>query len=318
MPHTRIYTPHDAVFKHFLMHKATARDFMAIHLPERLRELCDLHTLQLESGSFIEENLREKCTDILYSVQTRNGAGYIYLLIEHQSSPDKNMAFRLMRYALSAMNRHLEKGEDELPLVIPLLFYHGLTSPYPYSRRWLDGFRDDELARSIYNGEFPLIDITVTPDEEIMQHRRMATLEFLHKHIRQRDMLDLVEQLVSLLQLGYTTQTQFRALTNYIMQSGSSTQPVIFLRELAEKTPHPQQKEKLMNIAKFLEQQGMQQGMQQGLQQGMQQGLEKGFQEGRQEEARRIAHAMLENGLEPSLIEKITGTSTQQLQQSGH
>ncbi len=35
-------TPHDAVFKTFLRHPETARDFMEIHLPVSLRQLCDL------------------------------------------------------------------------------------------------------------------------------------------------------------------------------------------------------------------------------------------------------------------------------------
>lgn len=37
-------TPHDAVFKQFLMHVDTARDFLDIHLPAELRAICDLDT----------------------------------------------------------------------------------------------------------------------------------------------------------------------------------------------------------------------------------------------------------------------------------
>lgn len=48
-------TQHDAVFKTFLRHPETARDFMEIHLPVSLRQLCDLRTLKLEPGSFIEK-----------------------------------------------------------------------------------------------------------------------------------------------------------------------------------------------------------------------------------------------------------------------
>ena len=44
-----------------------------------------------------------------------------------------------------------------------------------------------------------MVDVTVIPDDEIMQHRRMAMLELLQKHIRQRDLSDLLEQLVTLL-----------------------------------------------------------------------------------------------------------------------
>ncbi|WP_155806709.1 Rpn family recombination-promoting nuclease/putative transposase, partial [Photorhabdus temperata] len=85
-------TPHDAVFKQFLSHIDTARDFLEIHLPATLRAVCDLDTLRLESGSFIEDNLRAHYSDILYSLKTAQGDGYVYCVIEHQSSPDKMMA----------------------------------------------------------------------------------------------------------------------------------------------------------------------------------------------------------------------------------
>ena len=38
-------TPHDAVFKQFLMHAETDRDFLDIHLPAELRELCGFSSL---------------------------------------------------------------------------------------------------------------------------------------------------------------------------------------------------------------------------------------------------------------------------------
>lgn len=75
--------PHDGLFKTFLTHTDTARDFLALHLPAELLQLCDLTTLQLESGSFIEENLRTYFADVLYSLKTTEGEGYIYTLIEH-------------------------------------------------------------------------------------------------------------------------------------------------------------------------------------------------------------------------------------------
>lgn len=71
------------------MHAETARDFLEIHLPVELRELCDLNTLHLESGSFIEESLKGHSTDVLYSVQMQGNPGYLHVVIEHQSKPDK-------------------------------------------------------------------------------------------------------------------------------------------------------------------------------------------------------------------------------------
>lgn len=280
-------TPHDAVFKQFLYHPDTARDFLDIYLPSTLRELCDLQTLKLESGSFIEDSLRASYSDVLWSLKTNEGDGYIYVVIEHQSSPDAHMAFRLMRYAMAAMQRHLDAGHKTLPLVIPMLFYHGALSPYPFSLCWLDEFDDPALARQLYSATFPLVDITVIPDDEIMQHRRIALLELMQKHIRKRDLMGLVEQLVSLLATGYANDSQLKTLFNYMMQFGNTPHVDKFIREVAHRVP--QQKERLMTIAEVLQ------------------------QEAKQQEALRIAQMMLANGISHEIILKITGLSAKDL-----
>ncbi|MDE9619202.1 Rpn family recombination-promoting nuclease/putative transposase [Citrobacter portucalensis] len=280
-------TPHDAVFKQFLYHPDTARDFLDIYLPATLRELCDLQTLKLESGSFIEDSLRASYSDVLWSLKTNEGDGYIYVVIEHQSSPDAHMAFRLMRYAMSAMQRHLDAGHKTLPLVIPMLFYHGVLSPYPFSLCWLDEFDNPTLARQLYSATFPLVDITVIPDDEIMQHRRIALLELMQKHIRKRDLMGLVERLVSLLATGYANDSQLKTLFNYMMQFGNTPHVDKFIREVAHRVP--QQKESLMTIAEVLQ------------------------QEAKQKEALRIAQMMLANGISQEIILKITGLSARDL-----
>ena len=307
-------TPHDAVFKRFLRHPETANDFLTLYLPEAILQRCDFSTLRLQSASFIDEDLRAWYSDVLWSVQTTCGTGYVYVVIEHQSSPDSHMAFRLMRYAIAAMQRHLDKGHTQLPLVIPLLFYHGRVSPWPYPMCWLAGFADPDIARRIYGEDFPLIDITSTPDDEIMRHRRVAMLELLQKHIRQRDLMDLHEQLVRLLALGYTSRRQLKTLLHYLLQAGNAADPVAFLRHLAQNVPRRPHKETLMNIAQFLEQRGHQQGLKQGLEQGLQQGIE----QGEQQTAERIARAMLANGLDLSLVAKLTGLAPECLARLQH
>ena len=297
-------TPHDALFKQFLAHPDTARDFLQIHLPPSLLHICDLTTLRLESGSFVEEDLRAYYSDVLYSLRTGKGDAYIYCLIEHQSSPDRHMAFRMMRYAVAAMQRHLDAGNDQLPLVVPLLFYHGMVSPYPYSMRWLEEFSDPALAGQLYANSFPLIDVTVIPDDVIMQHRRMAILELLQKHVRQRDLAEILEQLVTLLIAGYTTDEQLASLINYMLQVGDTSSPEAFIRELARRIP--QHEEILMTIAQKLEQKGRLEGRQEGR------------QEGEREASLKIAHAMLNNGLDLDLVRKMTGLSADDLAQIRH
>lgn len=255
-------TPHDAVFRTFLSHPQTARDFMSLHLPPPLLKICDLTTLKLESGSFVEDDLRPYYSDVLYSLRTGRGDGYIHVLIEHQSSPDKFMAFRLMRYAIAAMQRHLDAGHKKLPLVIPVLFYQGKRSPYPYPLNWLRLFSESDLAAELYNADFPLVDVTVIPDEEIMQHRSMAALTLLQKHIRQRDLTDLIDQLSTLIMDEFMTRQQLRALVNYILQAGETPDARKFIHSLAGRVP--QHEDELMTIAQQLQKIGRQEGLAEG------------------------------------------------------
>ncbi|PRD14458.1 Rpn family recombination-promoting nuclease/putative transposase [Pantoea coffeiphila] len=304
--------PHDAVFKTFLSHPDTARDFIALHLPEQIYALCDLSTLKLESGSFVEENLRAFYSDVLYSVKTTSGEGYIHILIEHQSSPDRHMAFRLMRYAIAAMQRHLDAGHSRLPLVIPFLFYNGRRSPYPYSTNWLQEFYDPGLAEKLYREDFPLIDVTVIPDDDIMHHRSMAALTLLQKHIHQRDLTELLDRLCTVLIAGYLTGQQLVSLINYLVQAGEAPDASAFVRELAQRMP--QHKDGLMTIAQQLEQIGVKKGIKKGILLGEEQGVIKG----KREAALAIARSLLTRGMDADSVLAVTGLMAEDLDTLHH
>lgn len=301
-------TPHDATFRQFLTQPEIARDFMELHLPAELRAVCDLRTLKLESGSFVEDDLRQYFSDVLYSLKTTHGDdGYVHVLIEHQSSPDKHMAFRLLRYAVAAMQRHLEAGHKTLPLVIPVLFYTGKRSPYPYSTRWLDEFTDPALASRLYGEAFPLVDVTIIPDEEIAEHRSMAALTLLQKHIHQRDLAELVDKLVPVLLAGYLSSSQVISLIHYIVQAGETADAEALVRELAHRVP--QHGDALMTIAQQLEQKGIEKGMEKGIQLGR----EEGRCEGEREATLKIARTMLQSGLDRETVMKMTGLNEDDL-----
>lgn len=301
-------TPHDATFRQFLTQPDIARDFMELHLPAELQDICDLSTLKLESGSFVEDDLRQYFSDVLYSLKTTAGDGYVHVLIEHQSSPDRHMAFRLIRYAVAAMQRHLEAGHKKLPLVIPVLFYTGKRSPYPYSTRWLDEFDDPAMAGTLYSSAFPLVDVTVIPDDDIAGHRSMAALTLLQKHIHQRDLAELVDRLAPILLAGYLSSSQVISLVHYIVQAGETADAEAFVRELALRVP--QHGDALMTIAQQLEQKGIEKG----IQLGEQRGIEKGRNEGKLE----VARTMLSSGIDRSTVMKMTGLTEDDLAQIRH
>lgn len=281
---------------------------LEIHLPTHLKMLCDLSTLKLESGSFLEDDLRPYYSDVLYSMKTECGDGYIYALIEHQSSPDEHMAFRMFRYAIAAMQKHLDAGNKELPLVVPLLFYHGKTSPYPYSMNWLDCFTKPEMAKALYNNDFPLVDVTVMDDSEIIEHKRIALLELVQKHIYQKDIHDILESLVILLLNDYNTDSQVRTLIEYLVTVGETQNVNTLLEALAQQVP--KHEGTLMTIAEQL--------IQQGEQKGLQQGRQEGEQKGRQDTLKEMARNLLQSGVDKATIMKATGFSSRELDLLSH
>ncbi|BGI53768.1 MAG: Rpn family recombination-promoting nuclease/putative transposase [Candidatus Hamiltonella defensa (Ceratovacuna japonica)] len=259
-------TPHDAVFRQFLHEKETAQDFFEIWLPDEIKALCDFTTMKVESGSFVDEDMKAYQNDILYSLKTKKGKGYLYVLIESQSTPDKLIAWRLMRYSMATMQKHLDAGNKTLPLVFPILFYVGEPSPHPHSTYWLDCFEDRGLAERIYTQPFRLADVTTLDDGEIMQHRRMALLELVQKHIRRRDMSELLNEIVAVLSHNEYTDNHVVTMMNYLIQEGNATNPKQFITEIAKQSE--KHEGALMTMAQQIEEIGIQKGKLEGMQEG--------------------------------------------------
>ncbi|EMZ8855462.1 Rpn family recombination-promoting nuclease/putative transposase [Salmonella enterica] len=309
---------HDGLFKLFLREPDTARDFLAVHLPADIRAQVRLDTLKLEPGSFVDQKLRELHSDVLYSVETAEGhAGYIYCLVEHQSTADRMMAWRMMRYSMAVMDAHLKKGNDTLPVVVPLLFYQGTVRPYPYSTDWMDCFDAPALAREVYSRPWPLVDVSVMEDSDLQSHRRMALLELVQRDIRHRDAASLLRDVVQLIRLAGNTREQVEAVLCYIIYNGMTSEHITpFLYELAGEIP--EYKELIMGtIAQQLKEEGIQLGLQQGIQQGLQQGIEQ-ERLAAQQKLLETAYALLDNGVSLDVVIKSTGLSRETLEQPRH
>ncbi len=92
------------------------------------------------------------------------------------------------------------------------------------------------------------------PDDEIVQHRRVALLELIQKHIRQRDLMGLIDQLVVLLVTECANDSQITALLNYILLTGDEARFNEFISELTRRMP--QHRERIMTIAERIHNDG--------------------------------------------------------------
>ena len=93
----------------------------------------DLQSLKLLDGTFLDDALRESESDLLYEVALGESEQrvWLYLLLEHQSTPDPWMRFRLLKYCCRIWEARIRDGDGtrELRPIVPLVFYQG-------SRKW--------------------------------------------------------------------------------------------------------------------------------------------------------------------------------------
>jgi hypothetical protein len=116
------------LFRATFSHPDLARSELELLLPPEVRAHLDLGTLALRDGSSIDEAFSQSHTDLLFSVATKSGsAALIYVLLEHQSTFDAAMPFRLLRYMVRIWDRCLQEqgGAIKLPLILPVVLHHG-------------------------------------------------------------------------------------------------------------------------------------------------------------------------------------------------
>jgi predicted transposase/invertase (TIGR01784 family) len=95
-PNRHISKAHDHFFRRMMSDKRVAREFFAAHLPADVLALVDFNQLALQASSYINDIMKESIADMLFKTQIAGHEAYIYLLVDHQSSLDELMPFRVL------------------------------------------------------------------------------------------------------------------------------------------------------------------------------------------------------------------------------
>lgn len=137
--------PHDSLFRKVFSDVGEAAGLLRTALPGVLRDRMDWTSLKLLDGSFVDENLRQSQTDLLYEVAYGESAEpvWLYVLLEHQSTPDARMSFRMLKYCCRIWDAGPREGPGLRPIV-PMVFYQGRHG-WTHSTQFADLF--PEVAR---------------------------------------------------------------------------------------------------------------------------------------------------------------------------
>ncbi len=297
--------PHDLFARYTFGHPERAEAELRAVLPPHVVSQVDWASLRREPGSVVDPELRETESDLLFSARLRTGHSLLlYVLLEHQSTVDGWMALRMLRYVVRQVDRWRQEHPEStlLPVIIPLVMYHGPEGAWTAPRRVEDLFDLPEEGREQWGALVPrfeyLLDDLTAEREEALRVRPgppLARLAWLVlRHGRSEELARKLPEWVALfaqVQAGPEGAEHLVVLIRYLLWVGNKA-----VREAAGRVLHSvldeQRAEELMrSYGEELIEQGRQQGLARGREEGLAQGLQRGLTRGRAEDVLRVLSA---------------------------
>ena len=140
---------HDNAYKNLFSHPKLVEDLLRGYVEEDWVAELDYRTLEICSGSYVSDDLRDREDDIVWRIRQRGKWLYIYLLIEFQSSIDKWMALRVLVYTgllyQDLIKQKTITDDQKLPPVFPIVIYNGQT-------QWSAARNINELIEQVPGG----------------------------------------------------------------------------------------------------------------------------------------------------------------------
>lgn len=270
--------PHDAFFRGIMAQPDNAAGEIRAKIIEEIGEQFSarIHWQELElmPNNFIHSDLRDRYGDLLYRTRLDDRPAFVYILLEHQSSTDRFMAFRILDYMVGIWRQYLADdhhkqdgaGRGLLPAIIPLVVHNS-----PRGRRWsaptelaelLDVDPDTRTALGPYlpRLRFLLDDVTKI-DLDALRRRELTSaarvLLVLQKIATgntglDRAMLDWLDDLRALGE-GPDPVGVYRMVFTYLLKVGEATEAD--LAAVAEQI-NPRAKEAFVTTAEAIEARG--------------------------------------------------------------
>ena len=283
--------PHDLFARYTFGRPERAEAELRAVLPAQVVSEVDWTSLRQESGSVVDPELRETESDLLFTARLRSGRSLLlYVLLEHQSTVDRWMALRMLRYVVRQLEHWRQQHPEStlLPVIIPLVMYHGPEGAWTAPRRVEDLFElpDEAEQRERWRALVPrfeyLLDDLTAEREEALRARPgppLARLAWLILRYGRTDELarklpDWVA-LFAQVHAGPEGAEHLVVLIRYLVWIGDWT-----VHEAAKRVLHSvldeQRSEELMGSYRSVGEELMEEGLQRGLARGREEGLTRG------------------------------------------
>ena len=291
-----IHNVHDKTFRKILGNKINATYVInkALNLTRPIEE----QEIEQYTNRYITNEYTDKETDIVYKMKNKE----IYFLIEHQSSVDYAMSFRLEEYKLEIMKSAIDKDkiktkEYEVPTVIPIVLYTGKEKWTV--RRKLNKVQDERLE-NLNLQQYNLIDIGKYTKEELLESDKYMDKIFLIEKFNNVDELRRILPKVE----KQLTKEEKNDLISIIRANLKGKVGEEKVEELIKEMKG--EDEDMLGCVEMV--------WEEGIKEGIKEGMNKGINKGKKEERRNIINSMLKKGISIKEIQEITKATKKEIE----
>ncbi|MCP4347363.1 MAG: DUF4351 domain-containing protein [Desulfobacterales bacterium] len=222
----KIVNVHDKFIQETFTREEIAKSFLKHYLPKSLLKQVDMSTLGIVKDSFIDKELQEHFSDILYTVRFLNTDLFIYLLIEHKSYTEQLVSLQILRYKVKIWDQYTKKypKAKKVPPIFPMLLYHGKTG-WNISRNFQDIVKHNEsslLKKHTPKFQYKLCDISHLPDEKIRGEVLGRIVLLIAKYIMRPDLRQKLPEILSMFHKAANRKTALEileVLLRYVVQA---------------------------------------------------------------------------------------------------
>jgi predicted transposase/invertase (TIGR01784 family) len=256
--------PHDHFFKDVFTRPEAASDFLRHYLPPQVAAQLDTTALEICKDSFVDPELAEHRSDLLYQVRFHDGGtGYVYVLFEHKSYPEPLIVLDLLRYQLRIWEQWRKAGNSgRLPIILPIVVYHGRTGWSVATALAALVEERPVLAPYVPNFHYIVTDLTRYRDEDIRGEVHLRVAMLLFKYIFRDELRERLPAILGLLDELAQKRSGLEYLETvlrYVARGTDKLQPDELHQALTQVLTGKE------NIMPTIAEQWIQQGVQQGL-----------------------------------------------------
>jgi len=313
---SKIYLSHDGFFRN-AFDQTVAESFIKEYLPPEITKDLDFSTLTISKDTYVDKKLARCYSDVLYQIRFNADPAYLYFLFEHKSWKPAFPALQLLKNMAHIWETHVEnyKGTKKLPVIIPLLIYHG-EQKWDVDTSFISFFDiPGTLRKYIPAFNFEVYDVSHMPEEDIRGVVELRIVLMAFRYIFHPEILSQLKKIFQLFR-EFEDKNKFNQVLELLLVYIGSNVTNVKAEQLRESVSEALKEggaimgtvfQELLDRGKEIGvKEGIEIGVKEGKEIGVKEGIEIGEKEGDEKAMWRFALSCIKKGIDIETIAELT------------